>query len=134
MTKNLRYNKKIQEETDAFQKMITTYTAKLKKEYEKELLHSHIILLEKIAEGENLNIIELKEKYLKKKTKKSTEKSTKKSTEKSTETLLVKIKFKGTTYYHENKDEGNVYNEDSIIVGSFQNGEIKLNSKISNKT
>ena len=63
MSKNLHYNKKIKEETEAFQKMIENYTTKLKKEYEKKLLNTQIALLEIIAEGEELNIIELK-KYL----------------------------------------------------------------------
>lgn len=130
-TKNLRYNKKIKDETEAFQKLINSYTSKLKKEYEKEVLNAQITLLEQIAEGENLNIIELKDKYLQAtKTKKEKKETTKGSI--NSESLLEKITYKSKTYYYENKEGGNVYNEESVIVGSFNNGEIKLNSKKSN--
>lgn len=133
MSKNLKYNKKIKEETEAFTKAITSYTSKLKKEYEKEILNVQISLLEQIAEGEDLNIIELKEKYLQKNEKK---KDTKTVTSKTTvtEELLEKTEIGNNTYFYENKDNGNVYNTDSVIVGSFINGEIKLNTKKSNKT
>lgn len=133
MSKNLRYNKKIKDETEAFQKLIISYTSKLKKEYEKEVLNAQITLLEQIAEGEELNIIELKDKYLQAtKTKKEKKESTKISI--TSESLLEKITYKSKIYYYENKDNGNVYNEESVIVGSFVDGEIKLNSKKSNKT
>ena len=133
MAKNLRYNKKIKDETEVFQKLINSYTSKLKKEYEKEVLNAQITLLEQIAEGENLNIIELKEKYLQAtKTKKENNEASKTSI--TPDSLLEKITFKSKTYYYENKEGGNVYNENSVIVGSYVDGEIKLSSKKSNKT
>ena len=133
MAKNLRYNKKIKDETEAFQKLINSYTSKLKKEYEKEVLNAQITLLEQIAEGENLNIIELKEKYLQV-TKTKKEKKELSKTSINSDSLLEKITFKSKKYYYENKEGGNVYNEDSVIVGSYVDGEIKLSSKNSNKT
>lgn len=134
MSKQLKYNKKIKEETEAFQKLITSYTSKLKKEYEKEILSVQISLLEEIAEGENLNIIELKDKYLKSSKEKSTEKKTKSKNTNIQEDLLEKMDIKGTTYFYENKENGNVYNTDSQIVGSYVDGEIKLKSKKSHKS
>jgi hypothetical protein len=127
MSKNLHYNKKIKEETEAFQKMIENYTTKLKKEYEKKLLNTQIALLEIIAEGEELNIIELKEKYLQTKKKQKSKKETS-TTSLTSENLLEKTKLNGITYYYDNKEGGNVYNNNSVVVGLFKDGKINLKS------
>lgn len=130
---NLRYNKKIKDETEAFSKLIITYTNKLKKEYEKDILTKQIKLLEEIAEKEDLDIIYLKETYLE-----TTKKVKKVKKEKETinieEPLLEKITFKGKEYFYENKDNGNVYDDKSIFVGKYVDNEIKLKSKKSNNT
>jgi hypothetical protein len=127
---NLRYNKKIKDETEAFSKLIITYTNKLKKEYEKDILTKQIKLLEEIAEKEDLDIIYLKETYLEttKKVKKE------KETINIEEPLLEKITFKGKEYFYENKDNGNVYDDKSTVVGKYVDNEIKLKSKKSNNT
>ena len=41
--------------------------------------------------------------------------------------LLSRIIIDNISYYFENKDNGNVYDTSSTIVGQYKNGEIILN-------
>jgi hypothetical protein len=59
--KKLKNTKKLQNEVQVFQEVITNYCNKINKEYAKNMNE----LIKNIAKGENLDVDMLKEKYLK---------------------------------------------------------------------
>ena len=105
---------------------ITEYKKKIKKEYQQLLIEEKNKLLLKIAEGEKLNINDLKNKYLK--VKEITPIETQVSTTKENEDLLDKIVLEGDTFYYENKEKGKVFDINNIEVGIYKNGSILMNS------
>lgn len=130
--KDLKYNKKILNETKQMVEFINSYqesflklSKKLRKEYENELLKAQIKLIESIAEGESLDVIELKTKYLNSSEKKISKKKDKQSLTTTEEDILDTCIVEGVTYYF-SQNSGVVYNEDSTVVGSYVDGQIVL--------
>ena len=115
---------------DKLQTLMTEYQEEMKKkmdtikkEYQKKLLEEKIKLISQIAEGENIDIIELKEKYLKTKKQKQEKKVV---TSDSNTDILSHVVMDGEDYFYEDKSNGNVYNNNSEKVGLYKQGCIKL--------
>lgn len=106
--------------------LINEYKKKIKKEYQQILIEEKNKLLTKVAEGEKLNINDLKNKYLKPKEITMPEKILKQLID-NNEELLDKIIIEGEVYYYENKDNGKVFDIKNKEVGIFKNGSILLN-------
>ena len=117
---------KIEENLEGLTKQVSEYYKKIKKEYSKNLLDEKYILLNKIAEGEHIDINILKSKYLKSKDLISLNENQIKNSEESSEELLDRIEYNDKIYYYENKDKGKVYDSNYIEVGIFKNKSIIL--------
>lgn len=117
--KSLKYVKKLKEETTILSKMIELYCDKINKEHQKNIY----AILENIANGEGLDIYMLQSKYLKKQTPASEIEIT--NTEE--EQVLDKIIFNNKTYYID-KNNDNVYDTSSVVVGKYNNNNIIFNS------
>jgi uncharacterized protein Yka (UPF0111/DUF47 family) len=105
--------------------LMTDYKKKIKKEYQQLLIEEKNKLLLKIAEGEKLNINDLKNKYLK--VKEITPIETQVPSTEENEDLLDKIVIEGDIYYYENKEKGKVFDINNIEVGTYKSGSILLN-------
>ena len=103
--------------------LINDYKKKIKKEYQQLLIEEKNKLLLKVAEGEKLNINDLKKKYLKTK-EIITADEIKIQLVEENEELLDKIIIEGETYYYENKDKGKVFDIENKEVGIIKNGSI----------
>ena len=57
-------NKKLKEETEGFMNLLASYCDKIKKEHQKLCFEQQATLIANIAKGENLNELDLREKYL----------------------------------------------------------------------
>jgi len=108
---------------ESMELILNDYKKKIKKEYQQLLIEEKNILISKIAEGENLNTNDLKNKYLKPKEIIITE-STKMQINQENEDLLDKIIIDDKVYYYENKDKGKVFDIKNNEVGIFKNGSI----------
>ena len=115
---------------DKLQALMTEYQEEakkkidtIKKEYQKKLLEEKIKLISQIAEGEEIDEFELKEKYLKTKKQKQEKKVV---TSDSNTDILSHIIMDGEEYFYEDKSNGNVYNNNSERVGLYKQGCIKL--------
>ena len=132
MPKKLKYSKKIKQVVNEFIENVTinepekgdklletmdSFYSKINKEYMKNL----ICMIDMIALGENLDANYLKEKYLGKKDKPQVEPV-------ETATILDKIVIDGMVYYCEQKDDGNVYDSNTTIVGIKENNIIKFHT------
>jgi hypothetical protein len=132
MPKKLKYSKKIKQTVNEFIENVTiddpekgeklletidTFYSKINKEYMKEL----ICMVDMIALGENLDANMLREKYLQIKKPDIVEPD-------DTSIILDKIIIDGMVYYCEQKEDGNVYNSSSIIVGTKENNIIKIHT------
>ncbi len=116
MPKKLKYSKKIEEESNAFISLITSYCSKINKEYVKNMT----TLIEEIAIGENLDPEMLKNKYLNKKNVKEDIPEN--------DIILDKIEFEGKYYFVEPGEDGTVYNENSTVVGKMVNKKVVFSS------
>lgn len=130
--KKLKHLKKIGNSVDEFVTEIKKEIDKLKKEHQKQIILSNTELLNRIAEGENLDKICLIDKYLDKKDLKKSkdtveEEEEKDCSEESTE-LLSHMTFKGKDFFFEDKESGKVYDDKSNQVGVFNLGKIKFDS------
>jgi TATA-box binding protein (TBP) (component of TFIID and TFIIIB) len=98
----------------------------IKKEYKNNVKEENYKLLLNICKGENLDFSVLQRKYLK--TNDLPEMSTNVNNETDTisDTILNKITINGNDYYYEPKENGIVYNSDSVQVGIFSNGKIVI--------
>lgn len=105
---------------------INDYKKRIKKEYQQLLVEEKNILLGKVAEGEKLNINDLKRKYLKPKEIITTEQMKIQMIQEN-EDLLDKIIIDGEVYYYENKEKGKVFDIKNIEVGIYKNGSILFN-------
>ncbi len=112
---------------ESIELIINDYKKKIKKEYQQLLIEEKNKLLLKVAEGEKLNVNNLKNKYLKSKEITLTEEVTQQIIHENEE-LLDKIIIDEKIYYYENKEKGKVYDITNIEVGIFKNGSIILNS------
>jgi hypothetical protein len=114
---------------ESIELIINDYKKKIKKEYQQLLIEEKNKLLLKVAEGEKLNVNNLKEKYLKAKEITTNEDITKQLVDKNEE-LLDKIIIEDQVYYYENKEKGKVFDIKNIEVGIFKNGSILLNYEL----
>ena len=117
--KSLKYVKKLKEETTILSKMIELYCDKINKEHQKNIY----AILENIANGEGLDIYMLQRKYLNI----QTPVSEIEITNTKEEQVLDKIIFNNKTYYID-KNNDNVYDTSSVIVGKYNNNNIIFNS------
>lgn len=106
-----------------FDMIINQSLRKIKKEYSQILIEEKHKLLQKVADGENLDVNSLKTKYLKSKELTNIT-SIKTNLLDENEELLDKIIISNKTYYYENKDLGNVFDIDNNIVGYYKNSAI----------
>jgi len=109
-------------DTDLDKRLINDYKKKIKKEYQQLLIEEKNKLLLKVAEGENLDINDLKKKYLKAKEITITYEMNKQLI--NEEELLDKIIIEDTVYYYENKEKGKVFDIENKEVGIFKNGSM----------
>lgn len=123
---NLKYAKKIKEEFSAFESVFNSHIEKIKKEHQKILILKMNELISNIAKNENLNELDLREKYLNIKEKHKKEEKEKKEIQVE-ETLLDHVIIDGKTYFFENKDNGKIFNENTEVTGSYKNGEFIFN-------
>ena len=117
---------KIGEELGNFTIQFSEYYKKIKKEMSKVLAEEKVLLLSKIAEGENMDINILKSKYLKSKELSILNKNTIKSDTKINEELLDRIEQGDNVYYYENKEKGKVYDSSYTEVGVYKNNSISF--------
>ena len=99
----------------------------IKYEYQKNIAQERISLLYAICENENLDFNVLKHKYLKSK---EISQISEKEIEKLViinEEILSKIEINDNKYYYEAKENGNVYNMTSKIVGVYKNNQVCIN-------
>lgn len=94
----------------------------IKKEYKNNVKEENYKLLLNICKGENLDFNVLQRKYLK--TNDLPETNTQNNdTDTISDTILNKITINGNDYYYEDKENGIIYNSDSVQVGVFSNGK-----------
>ncbi len=117
----------VEENLNVLREQIGDYYKKIKKEYSKILIEEKYELLQKIAEGEKLDINMLKTKYLKPKELMNLTESLNKTETNDSEELLDRIEHNGNIYYFENKEKGLVFDSDYKEVGVFKNKTIILN-------
>lgn len=98
----------------------------VKKEYTNMLVDEKVKMLKLICEGEKLNFVEMKNKYLSDKEKKLVVEQVE-NVEYANEELLDTVEINGTIYYYENKEKGTIYDSKSKVVGSVKNGVPVLN-------
>lgn len=118
--------KKIKEGNESIISTLEDLPKQIKKihsHYEKELLKYTNDLISRIALGENLDEIELKDKYVKKKKKKAKENIKEENEEMDQEIVLDQVTLEGEVYYYENKENGLIYNSNSETVGKYKNGQ-----------
>jgi len=118
--------KKLKKESKDISDNISQFCDKIKKDYKKIIISEKNELISRIAEGENIDEIYLKEKYSNnvKKKKNNLE------IEESSEDVLHKIILNGNTYYHEPKIDGIIYNVDSEKVGVKKEGKFPTSLSI----
>ena len=109
---------------ESIELIINDYKKKIKKEYQQNLIDEKNKLLAQVAEGEKLNINDLKKKYLKSKEIIITKEEVPQNED--NEELLDQIVLEGEVYYFENKEKGKVFDIDSKEVGIFKNGSILM--------
>lgn len=100
---------------------------KIKQEYVNNLIDEKIKLLTEICQGENLELDKIKNKYIKTLDLNKCNHHNILNEFIIDEEVLDKIEINNQEYYYENKENGNVYNKDSKIVGIFKNDKIILN-------
>lgn len=117
---------KLLERTNDIELFLYTQIKKIKQEYQNILIDEKMQLLIQICEGEKLDIELIKNKYI------NSRELTRYKNDKFDQlpfdnNLLDKIKINNNTYYYENKENGNIYDLESHIVGKFINNSIVLN-------
>jgi len=124
--KGLKYVKKMNEETIAFSQLINSYSAKINKEYMKQMIH----MLENIAHDENLDINVLKQKYIKKLPTIDEEDDEVEpellEAQLDEKHVLDKITYNGTVYYVDKQNNNITYDSKKTVVGKWENGKIIL--------
>ena len=95
----------------------------IKKEYKNNVKEENYKLLLNICKGENLDFNVLQRKYLKTNDLPEMITNINNETETISDTILNKITIDGNDYYYEDKENGIIYNTDSVQVGVFSNGK-----------
>jgi len=125
MTK-LKQVKKLKTEINAMSELFNNNLEKINKEHNKILLQSLSNLIHEICQGENIDEIYLREKYLD--INKTTKQDNKKNTVvNKTDDLLDKVTINDTEYYFQNKENGLIYNDKSKVIGNYINKEFIFN-------
>ena len=93
---------------------------KIKKELMIEVINEKIKFLKYICENEKLNFNEMQQKYLTDKEKKYV-KININNTIVSDDNLLDVVEINNIKYYFENKESGNIYDNNSKIIGIYKN-------------
>ena len=117
----------VEENLNIVRDQISECYKKIKKEYSKILIEEKYELLNKIAEGEKIDINILKSKYLKPKELLNLNESLNKIENIDSEELLDRLEVNGIIYYYENKEKGKVYDTEYKEVGIYKNKSIILN-------
>jgi len=118
----LKNVKKLKTEVSAMNELFTNSLDKINKEHNKILLQTISNLIQNISQGENIDEIYLREKYLDStKTSKKVEK--KKPVINKSEDLLDKVNINDKQYYYQNKENGIIYNNQSKKVGLYINND-----------
>ena len=117
----------VEENLNVVRDQIGDYYKKIKKEYAKILIEEKFQLLNKIAEGEKIDINILKSKYLKPKELLNLNETLNKTENIDSEELLDRVEVNGTIFYYENKEKGKVYDIEYKEVGTYKNKSIFLN-------
>ena len=117
----------VEENLNIVRDQISEYYKKIKKEYSKILIEEKYELLNKIAEGEKIDINILKSKYLKPKELLNLNESLNKIENIDSEELLDRLEVNEIIYYYENKEKGKVYDTEYKEVGIYKNKSIILN-------
>ena len=114
--------KSLKDDSNQFINMIKNHISQIKKENKKQLILEREALLFAISEGENLDFEHLKNKYISKK------KLKKIVVENNNDIDLYEVvNLDGAKYYYENKNLGNIYNENNEKVGVFKDNNFLLN-------
>jgi hypothetical protein len=137
--KKLKYSSKLLKQACTFSEMVELYCKKMNSEYVKNMNK----LVENIARGENLNVDELKDKYIRTfNTNKieviNVEESSPISNSSASavvieddndEVYLDKIIINNITYWYEKKENGCIYGNNSAdnIVGYYKNNIFHFN-------
>jgi hypothetical protein len=126
--KNLKGLKLLHENTMcALDDIIQENIVLIKKEYKNNVKEENYKLLLNICKGENLDFNVLKRKYLKTNDLPDTDTNIKnEDNDTISDTILNKITINGNDYYYEHKENGIVYNSDSVQVGIFSDGKIVI--------
>jgi hypothetical protein len=99
----------------------------IKIESQQNITQERILLLHAICDGENLDFNILKSKYLKPKELVQISEEIIVEPLIIDEALLSKIEIDNIKYYYEEKENGNVYNMSSKLVGIYKNNQILIN-------
>tara|TARA_B110000879_G_C11178171_1_gene517099 strand:+ start:4500 stop:4805 length:306 start_codon:yes stop_codon:yes gene_type:complete len=92
----------------------TTLVDDINNEYKQNIKLDRNILLKKVAEDHNMNYEALLEQYVYK--------------NKQIPIILEITKIKGKEYYYQKTKDGNVYDTDSNIIGTFNGKKVILNA------
>lgn len=113
--------------TNDFDTKLSHQLLKIKMEHKKVLAEEKLKLLSLICDDMNLDINEMKIKYLKsKEINVLSDDNPKIISEVIEEKLLDKIEWNGKHYYYEPKEKGIVYDLNSDVVGFYVNNKILL--------
>jgi len=124
--KHSKHIKKLKQESINYNTLIEKYCKKIKSDYNKILIDEKNKLISRIAEGEELDEFDLREKYLKNKNIKI-KKNKKIIEDTDLEIIYDKVVLKGHTYYYENKEDGNIFDNESKQVGKYKNNNFIFN-------
>lgn len=107
--------------------IIDKYIKKIKKEYSQILIDEKKKLLQKISDGEKIDINVLKSKYLKAKELSNYDNTKTVILTENMEDLLDTIEIDDVTYYYENREKGKVFNTDNEEIGFIKNNNVVFN-------
>ena len=133
--RKLKYSNKIKQETVALSEIINTYVKKMNKDY----VNNMNKLVELIARGENLDVNQLKTKYLgmfkstpdndnNEEVDETEDKVIEELPADINEVYLDKVIISDSEYWYEKKENGNIY-YNNIIVGCYKNNIFEINNK-----
>ena len=117
--------KKLKTEINAMSELFNTNLDKINKEHNKILLQSLSNLIHDICQGENIDELYIREKYLD--IEKTTKQDEKKIVVNKTDDLLDKVTVNDKKYYYQNKENGLIYNDKSKVVGNYINKKFIFN-------
>ncbi len=125
----MKKNQEIKELYNTFVKHVNNldselqeHLKKIKLDNKEFILHEKKKLLVEISKGENLDYKFLKKKYLSILTENNID-----SDSDNDSPVLNKIIINDTDYYYENKENGNIYNMNTEIIGKFINKQFIFN-------